>query len=802
MKIFLDFETVGFYGMPVLLQYAVDDEPDIVLYDIWKKPVRETLALVRWIVSNDVVGFNLAFDLFHLCKLYTTFERFAEDYDGLDAIPEDYVDEIAISEFKARMGPCVKPARCCDVMLHARKGKYQALMAREKVRVRRVPTSIAWELADELEKRVEVDEIFFSKRKDKLAPKWGVFDTKDRETGEDTPLFKDVVLRFAPSAALKNLAIHALNIPPEEILRFGDVELADMYRPAEFGYAPFALAVGKPGEWNKSWPQMIKYHISHWAYNELARKYATSDVDYTRRLYHHFGSPEPGDDDSELAGLVAAVRWRGFKINMPAMRALRTRAKMKFLSTPLSPARARAYITEVMRPLEKTIIGGSTKKVVLEQVAGWECDCEGAGCPFCNHTGKHPAALRAKEVLAARKAKKEDELYAKLLKAGRFHASFVVIGTLSSRMAGSDKLNPQAINATDVVRDCFSLADPGFILCGGDFDAFEIVLADAVYGDENLRLDLKSGKKIHALFAQELFPGKSYEDILASKGMEDDMYHDGKQGVFTLVYAGNEVTLNKKLNIPLEVGKAAFEKFMKKYPGIARSRRKIESWFCTMSQKDGLGSKISWEEPKDYVESLFGFRRYFTLENSITKALFELATHIPKHWEKYDEKVVRNPARGVQKVAGAVRSALYASAFGIQGANMRAAANHEIQSSGAQITKRVQRCVWDVQPCGVNDWRVVPMNIHDEILAPCRPEFVTQVQEAVYAAVESFRPRIPLIKMEWAQNLESWSKGFTKSIVDKIRGLWAEGKTDDEVAAAMKIKEVKELQKARDWPTY
>jgi hypothetical protein len=32
-----------------------------------------------------------------------------------------------------------------------------------------------------------------------------------------------------------------------------------------------------------------------------------------------------------------------------------------------------------------------------------------------------------------------------------------------------------------------------------DFDSFEVGLADAVYGDPDLRIDLKSGKKIHWL---------------------------------------------------------------------------------------------------------------------------------------------------------------------------------------------------------------------------------------------------------------------------------------------------------------
>jgi hypothetical protein len=44
---------------------------------------------------------------------------------------------------------------------------------------------------------------------------------------------------------------------------------------------------------------------------------------------------------------------------------------------------------------------------------------------------------------------------------------------------------------------------------------------------------------------------------------------------------------------------------------------------------------------------------------------------------------------------------------------------------------------------------VVPINCHDEVLAPCRPELVEPVQKAVYEVIESFRSQVPLIKMEW-----------------------------------------------------
>ena len=63
-----------------------------------------------------------------------------------------------------------------------------------------------------------------------------------------------------------------------------------------------------------------------------------------------------------------------------------------------------------------------------------------------------------------------------------------------------------------------------------------------------------------------------------------------------------------------------------------------------MRQPAGVGSAVIWHEPAEFVESFLKFRRYFTLENTIAKAR-------------------------IQTAGGAVSSALYGAAFGIQAAN-------------------------------------------------------------------------------------------------------------------------------------
>jgi DNA polymerase I-like protein with 3'-5' exonuclease and polymerase domains len=252
-----------------------------------------------------------------------------------------------------------------------------------------------------------------------------------------------------------------------------------------------------------------------------------------------------------------------------------------------------------------------------------------------------------------------------------------------------------------------------------------------------------------------MYPTMSYEDILETAGTNDDRYTKGKQGFFaSILYGGNHLTLARKLGVNEEDGKAAIEKLLKKYRDVNAWRVGIAKAFQSMTQPEGLGKRIYWNTPPDYCESFLGFRRYYTLENKICEALYTLARKLPKEWQKNNVKCVRS--NRVQYATGAVSSALFGAAFGLQSANVRSAANHQIQSPGAQLTKRAQRLVWDLQPSGVGKWCVAPMQIHDEIVAVTSPEYVQPVADCINSTVESFKEKVPLIGMTWKANVNSW----------------------------------------------
>ena len=736
--IYYDTETCGFKGPMVLLQYAVNEGP-IQLVNIWKQPVEETLELIECMLQDTNCAFNLVFDHFQLCKIYGMFELLPNH----TKCPQDYLDELTTQEWhdiekRARDVKCLKPKNCFDVMLHARKGPYQSTMDRKDIWVKRVPTAIAQQLADTLEELIPLKKIYFSGFKDKNRKHWQVEDIIDAE-GEVVTNLKNIVLRFRASSALKNLAVDALGLDENDVLRFGTIGVDKHYYPNEDKYVPYG----------SDWVGKIIHHINYWAFNPLAKQYAGDDVKYVRELYHYFGDPPVGDADSELAAMVAAVRWKGFSVDCGKLSELATQARAKAENIPTAPSTAKKYLIQHMNEFERSIIQESTKKVVLQEVAKWK---------------DHPAAKAARDILQARQALKEVELYDKLIAAERFHAGFRIIGTKSTRMSGSDGLNPQGIKKDGKVRSCFGLAPDGMILCGGDFDAFEVSLAEAIYNDAELRKVLLSGKKLHALFAMSMYPGSTYEEIMEENKRDEfdpqyvngTRYKDGKQGVFGKIYGGDYNTMVQKLGLSEEVAKQAEANFERQFPGIAKARMRIQDMFCCMTQPNGIGSQVIWKEPKDYIESIFGFRRYFTLENKICKALYDLAQNPPKEWRNIRGKIIRRER--TQTISGATMSGLYAAAFNIQSQNMRAASNHEIQSPGATITKEVQNAIWSHQPIGIHDFKVMPLNIHDEIMTAVAPELVNQVKETVEAKVESYRDRVPLIALEWKAGLKSWGE--------------------------------------------
>lgn len=750
-KVYLDCESCGLYGVPVTIQYAYDSDA-INIHEIWRRPIKETLSLIEDFCKCEVIGYNLAFDWFLIQKVYTVLRL----WPNHDDIPKFHIKEIASLEQQAMDGPCVKPASALDLMLHFRKTELQITMERDDVRIRRVPAVLAKQLADILTKKLRLDPILFAGYK-KFAPRFRVMPV-EMEDGTEHPYLKNVVLKFRPSSGLKALAVHLLG--ESNVTTFQEVEVDKKLRPKEYGYAPFAKA---SDSW--AWPDVIKFHSDHWATRADARKYAEADVDYTRRLHEYTGWIPGGDDDSVLACSVASCRWRGYRIDTDKLKEVRKTYQAK-LKAPMSPRAVKEWINEVLNPIEQAMCWrkGTSKKALLELKSEWkEINPE--------------AARRAEAVLEARKAKKKIEVIDKLIKAKRFHASTKVIGALSGRMSGTDGLNAQGIDKTKEVRSCFPFSFPGELLRGGDMQSFEISIAEAFYGDPELRrllttcaacdidMEVKEGrvrcpkcngleaKSFHAIFGAGFFPELGYDGIMASKGLTvGNVYNPVKNGAFASLYGAQAQKLAETIGVTLEQAVDGLARFWSRFAVAGKKVKELELNFTSLVSS---GRGFRYKQPDEYVESLTGYRRYFTLENYIIRELYQLSLNLPESWKNLNLRITRSK-KGEQSVSAAITSALFGCAFGIQNAVIRQARNHTIQSTGAIITKRVQRAIWDLQPAGIHEWVVRPVNIHDEIQCPVKPELAETLDRVVREKVEEFRPLIPLIGIDWSE-LQTWA---------------------------------------------
>lgn len=158
--IFLDTETCGFVGPIVLIQYQIEGDNNVYHHHVWHESVQSTLILIERFVNEDIVLFNAVFDWFHLVKLYNLFIQI------MDKSQPPSITEVAdICTTSNRGGHLsLKPASMLDLMLIVRRSKWQTLMDRDDITIKRVPFEAAHQVADELQHRLDIPEIYFAKR--------------------------------------------------------------------------------------------------------------------------------------------------------------------------------------------------------------------------------------------------------------------------------------------------------------------------------------------------------------------------------------------------------------------------------------------------------------------------------------------------------------------------------------------------------------------------------------------------------------------------------------------------------------
>lgn len=823
---FIDTETLGLHGVPVLLQYAVDDGPVHVVH-LWKTPIAESMRLIEMFVEGRVVAHNLRFDWFQLSKWYNMCRwLLTRAHVEPTHIPLQHSRGLmAQAEWESQYGPCLKPVAAVDTWLLASKGEAQsALMDTKAIYVRRIPIGIADALCAELNKATDLPWILFSGKGDETQ-RWTVTENTDRRTGEVDPYWRDIKITFKPSKGLKELAVYLCKHDPPT--KFD--EIAPPQFPAEEGYAPFAMLLSNESkDWLypvrkkqpdgtyretlvPTWPGMIQQHVDHWSTNLDAQDYAEDDIHMLRKLFAYFGSPE-SDEDGIVACQVASVRLRGFDINVDIVERLRAESVAVVAEAKLnvnSPKQVAGYVAEALDAMEQLMLkDGCDQKVIdaikvefsLTEIEECYCEpenrhqchrCEGRGevgptgkcescggsklnakgdkCKRCAGTGlsddrKMPVVLRVEHIESVRKHTKRVELFDKLLLARRAYPDFNVIGTKSGRMSGASGLNFHGVDHSDDVRSLFTLAGEAvgswdckqgtqLVLSAGDYSSQELAIAATTMNDDDLMADMQSGKSLHGLFGAAAYE-TTYEDIIKHK--DDGRYGKSKGGVYAILYGGTFETVAKNMGIEVEVAEAAYNRMIAKYPQMGNTRKKITERFSSMHQdEDG---RIEYRDPPEkFIESVFGFRRYFETEYEIQRMILSVIRNMPQQWKDIELKVERTEGK-IQSLSGAICSALYGAAYSIQNKIIRASNNHVIQSTGRHLTVGMQAAVWTIQPQGIHPFRLTLMSIHDELAVVCPPQHVDKVNEVIEKKVDEQCQTVPLICIEWFNGNKSWAE--------------------------------------------
>ena len=817
--IFFDSEGVGGTGPLVTVQWSTlelleKDSHDCSFHRIWEQPLIKTLKLIEYLSTYDdgICGFNLVHDWFQVNKWYNIFRQLTTE-ELNDVNPRGNL-VLRIKDIEAR-GPqlddkCLKPRKALDLMLIARAVKYQYLAKHKSIVLRKVPSILL-----EGEERESAFYSLLNSRTSlppgirirwrKSQKKSGRRDVVDvlgdlfpSSSFEGEELKSGAATKKQTFASLKQLAALVLGDPKIAEGTFEQEVLGGNKLPyrEEPDFKPWG------GEWRHGLRVLCDTFNGSLSGSERAITYACRDVYYTYEVWRSLQSDQStellgGDDDSELACLVGASYWKGFAIDSREdFKKIREQIshydeviqRMQTIGVNCNaPASVLSYLYSMCsNDLDKLSIP-DTKKITLEAIERGE-EWEG-----------HPVQEAVRNVQRTRKALKRRHLLESLLKSGRFCFAMKIQGTLSSRMSGgtdrelsstgkSERLNPQGIPREKEFRSLFTLAFDDETLEGGDFEAFEPSILDAICGDPQFREDLKSGLKIH-LFAGSEFYGIPPQDILSTKGTTNDKYIRSKNAFLGWIYGATQRRVAQVLDLDESKVEEGYQRIASRYSAITRHRKNLRRRFIPLSQERGAGTEIEWQEPDDYIEAIklpwqeAGYRRTFQIEWAVIRALYSLAIEPPKEWTSIPGSCRRT--NRVQSIVGATQSALYASIFALQEHVFRAAANHEIQSPGAQITKHLQRKIWDLQPSGIEGWKVRPFNSHDEVQVPCRlttpaqiaakkldafplqgnhPICVapsvehTTVKQVVEQFLTGLQQVIPLLQITWQTNLNNWGE--------------------------------------------
>jgi len=506
-------------------------------------------------------------------------------------------------------------------------------------------------------------------------------------------------------------------------------------------------------------------------------KYAKLDILYLKVLYEIFGRPEP-DHHDECAHVVAYTRYYGLDVDHKELYKTRTyyqhrvdeiERSLQGINLRSSPQRL-----DLLRPHFPLI--ASTRKSVLQMLSKEPGEGGRLAQALLDYGPTRQRLLQCDKVAESR--------------TGKAHPDLRVMGTATYRMAGTGGLNWQGIGAVDYVDP--ELLEPGEYMVGqaeadlnegedigdareldkaearvkvglrhcilaesvGDWSSFEVCLASRIYNDQQLMDDLAAGIDVHSMAVATAHPKAleqklSYEHIIEQYRAHDPTItgwrKEMKSIVFGIFYFVSAMKVSQSLGVSQGEAERVLELFFTRYPAIKRYRLDVERRFITADTKRwsaGCIKRMAREQT-----DLLGFTRRWDFEAQTAEILWALAKSGIR--TGIGGRVTRTKEKGPQSYDMAVSSALYGSAIAIQGAVSRQAGNMPVQSTGANLNKRLGAVSWATH-------RAPWLQIHDELVYPRHPNFSPRILETQQAFVEEYRSLVPSLAFD-AHLTSRWS---------------------------------------------
>jgi len=186
---------------------------------------------------------------------------------------------------------------------------------------------------------------------------------------------------------------------------------------------------------------------------------------------------------------------------------------------------------------------------------------------------------------------------------GRIHSIFNQIGTSTGRLSSS---NPNLQNIPikgelgKKIREAF-VSENGKILICADYSQIELRILAHFSGDENLITAFQNNLDIHTLTASEIFNVPISEVSI-------DLRNKAKAINFGIIYGISAFGLSEQTNIPPDLAQSYIDAYFKKYPKILKYMENV----------------LTKVKTHNYVDTLFGRRRYFIIKNkSLSKLTSE-----------------------------------------------------------------------------------------------------------------------------------------------------------------------------------